>query len=130
MKLICKYTLIALLIVVLSVFPVYAQNTKTVNFTNSYTVSPVGPTLAVQVLKYEPYPVNAGDWFDMWVKVQNVGQADAKNVVFTLQPAYPFSSDDALVRNYGIIFGTINAYSVDQKNSANEVILKYRVKKI
>jgi len=86
------------------------------------------PNLVVQVLKYEPYPVNAGDWFDVWVTVQNNGQADAKNVSFELQPEYPFYSNDSLVRNYGVILGTLNAYSAGMKGDANEVVLKYRVK--
>lgn len=86
---------------------------------------------AVQVLKYEPYPVNPGEWFDLWVKVQNVGQEDARNARFELIPEYPFSSNDSLVRNYGLVPGVANAYKISQaidEIDANQVILKYRVK--
>ncbi len=84
--------------------------------------------LVVGVLKYDPYPVNAGDWFDLWVKVQNIGQNDATNARFELVPEYPFSSDDVLIRDYGLIYGTAGAYKVDQTADSSQVILKYRVK--
>jgi len=82
----------------------------------------------VKVLKYEPFPVNAGDYFDLWVKVQNIGQNDALNAKFTLAPEYPFSSNDSLTREYGLIAGAINAYKVNQDSDASQVILKYRLK--
>jgi hypothetical protein len=87
-----------------------------------------GSTLVVQALKYEPYPVNPGDWFDLWVKVQNIGSESAKNAVFTLIPEYPFESNDNLVRDYNLIYGTISAYQTDQTYDSTQVILKYRIK--
>ena len=86
------------------------------------------PDLMVSVLKYEPYPVIAGDWFDLWVKVQNVGTQSAKNLTIKLVPEYPFSSNDTLTRNFGILFGTINSYQVDQTYDSSQLILKYRIK--
>jgi hypothetical protein len=91
------------------------------------TLSGPSANLVVQVLKYDPFPVNAGDWFDLWIKVQNVGQTEARNVKFQLQPEYPFSSDDN-DRSFGTIYGTLNAYKVDQTYDSSEVILKFRVK--
>ena len=99
-----------------------------VTFSNSYTNAPTNPTLVVQVLSYDPYPVSAGDWFDLWVKVQNIGQQDANNVRFELIPSSPFSSNDTLVRDYGVIYGTVDSYKVDQTYDSSQVILKYRVK--
>jgi hypothetical protein len=84
--------------------------------------------MVVQVLKYDPYPVNAGDWFNLWIKLQNIGQADAKNVKFELIPDYPFESNDSLIRSYGLIFGTINSYKAYQTYDSSQVILKYRVR--
>jgi len=85
----------------------------------------------MQTLKYDPYPVAAGDWFDVWIKVQNIGQDDAKNAGFELVPEYPFSSQDNLIRNYKLISGTANAYKQmkpgENHAQANQVILKYRV---
>jgi len=79
-------------------------------------------------LKYEPYPVNDGDWFDIWIKVQNIGQEDAKDATFELKPEFPFSSNDSLIRNYGLIYGSKSAFNFDQKMDSSQVILKYRVK--
>jgi len=93
---------------------------STGNFQNAH--------FTVQVLKYEPYPVNAGEWFDLWIKVQNMGENSAPNAVFELIPQYPFESNDSLVRNYGLVLGSIDAYKIDQTYDATDVILKYRVK--
>ena len=113
----------------------YAQVSQTVNFnnTNPNSISSstfTGSNLVVQVLNYEPYPVQAGTWFDVWVKVQNLGQSDASNVEFTLAPAYPFESSDNLVRNYDTIPGTITSYKYSQTSDPTVVILKYRVKAV
>lgn len=85
------------------------------------------PSLEVSVLKYNPYPVSSGEWFDLWVKVQNIGESDANNARFELQPSYPFSSNDSLVRDYGLIYGRLNSFKVDQTYDSSQVILKYRV---
>lgn len=99
------------------------------DYQKTYTSSaPSIATFVVQTLKYDPYPVNAGDWFDLWVKVQNVGQASAPNAEFELMPEYPFTSEENLVRAYGIIPGTINSYKSIQESDANQVIMKFRIK--
>lgn len=85
------------------------------------------PNFIVNVLKYSPYPVNSGDWFDLWIKVQNAGENDALNATFELQPEYPFFSNDNLTRSYGLIFGKVNAFKVDQTYDSTQIILKYRV---
>lgn len=113
--------------ILLQAFAVQAQLYE-VNYNASSADTPIDPHFSVMTLKYEPYPVNAGDWFDVWVKVQNIGQNDAKNTRFELQPDYPFSSNDSLVRDYGIVPGTASAYKMDMQGDASEVILKYRVK--
>lgn len=91
----------------------------------------INPQFVVQVLKYEPYPVSPGESFDLWVKVQNIGQNDAQNAKFILGLDYPFSSNDTLEQDYGLIYGTVNAYSAkkpgETTTQANEVILKYHV---
>ncbi len=98
------------------------------DYNNTYSKTSASSNLVVQVLKYEPYPVNAGDWFDLWIKVQNIGQENAKDVKFELIPDYPFSSTDSLVKSYGTIFGIIDAYNVDQTYDSSQVIMKFRVK--
>jgi hypothetical protein len=126
MKIGYVYILSMMVLAVLAVSAVNAQMFE-VNYTIPNNALNT-PNLVVSVLKYEPYPVNAGDWFDVWIKVQNDGQADAKNVSFELKPEYPFSSNDSLIRNYGTILGTLNSYQTGMQGDANEVVLKYRVK--
>lgn len=100
-----------------------------VNYTTSAETNPTNPTFVVKTLKYEPYPVQAGEWFDLWVKVQNTGAEDAKNARFELQSKYPFSVDPvSAVQTQGVILGTANAYRIDQTYDASEAVLKFRVK--
>lgn len=85
----------------------------------------------VQTLKYEPYPAGVGDWFDVWIKVQNIGQADAPNAHFVLVEDYPFSTNESLVRDFGIIRGTSAAFrertAGENESQSNQVLLKYRL---
>ncbi|VVB78523.1 Uncharacterised protein [uncultured archaeon] len=96
-------------------------------YIKNYSVSGKNTQFAVQTLKYEPYPVNAGDWFDVWIEVQNTGQEDAKNVNFQLVSNYPFSLDDNS-RQFNVFYGSTSAYAMDMHGDANTVVLKYRVK--
>lgn len=88
--------------------------------------------LEMITLKYEPYPVNAGEWFDLWLKVENTGNEDAKNVTFELLDEYPFSLSESSVKEFGIVPGTLTAFNNKQAgdvtSQANEVIMKYRVR--
>ena len=106
---------------------VYDKNAYELNYAQQIP-SGENPNMVVTVLKYDSYPVVAGDWFDLWVKVQNIGQKSANNLTITLKTNYPFSSNDTLVKNYGILYGTLSAYKVDQTYDATQVVLKYRVK--
>lgn len=49
--------------------------------------------LQVRELKYDPYPAEAGKYMDLWIKVENVGTKEAKEVTCVLLPKYPFSLD-------------------------------------
>jgi hypothetical protein len=90
------------------------------------------PAFIVNTLKYEPYPVNAGDWFDLWIQVQNAGQKDALNSKFEAIPDYPFSSAESLTKYFNIIIGTINANKNmkqgEQTPQENIIVIKYRIK--
>jgi len=112
-------------------FGLVGATSQEINFSKSLTGVNNGAKFVVQTLKYEPYPVTAGSWFNVWIKVQNVGRNDAKNAEFELVPEYPFSSQNNLTRHYGLISGTINAYKQrkpgENQVQANQVILKYRV---
>lgn len=92
-------------------------------YTGGLTNTPQGSQFLVQTLKYEPYPVNPGDFFDVWIKVENIGNQDALNSKFELVPKYPFSSNDNLIREYGRI-----SKNRGLEGEINQVVLKYRVK--
>jgi hypothetical protein len=91
----------------------------------------IHPNFIVQSLKYEPYPVNPGDSFDIWIKADNLGQDDAPQVQFELLPEYPFSAEGDQVQKFGIIRGTVTATNNklpdEQVAQENQVVLKYRV---
>ncbi|TAL53411.1 MAG: hypothetical protein EPN86_04485 [Nanoarchaeota archaeon] len=87
------------------------------------------PLFIVQSLKYDPYPVNAGEWFDLWVTVQNVGQMDANNAKFEIVSEYPVVDSQQITSNFGRIAGTVNAANDQSEGSqSNQVLLKFRLR--
>ncbi len=118
-KLILSLVLMLALMVDITFGQVYQQEYTT----NDQRAPPGEAQFAVTLLKYEPYPVNPGSYFDLWIKVDNIGNGDATNAKFELAPKYPFSSTDNLVREYGKIVGNRG-----KKDENNQVVLKYRVK--
>lgn len=74
----------------------------------------------VQKLRYEPYPANPGEYFDLWVKVKNVGGGAASNAIFELVLEYPFSlhPDIRPIQKYGVI-GT---------SDDDIIVLEYKIK--
>lgn len=59
------------------------------------------PQLDIIGLKYEPFPVEPGDYFTLWVRVQNLGNDNADNAVVELIEKEPFFIDDSAVRVIG-----------------------------
>ncbi len=47
--------------------------------------------LKVLPVKYEPYPAEAGAYFDIWVKAENIGTQPVNNASIMLEPQFPFS---------------------------------------
>lgn len=92
----------------------------------------VQPQFSVQLLKYEPYPVNPGDWFDVWIQAKNVGQNDAPDARVEFIPSYPFTINDSTTRDFGTVSGTVNAaankQAGEQDSQVNQIIVKYRLK--
>ncbi|MCD6367467.1 MAG: COG1361 S-layer family protein [Candidatus Aenigmarchaeota archaeon] len=90
-----------------------------VNSTNYAHAYIFGSTvLQIQELKYDPYPAEAGKYMDLWVKIENIGTEEAKDVTCVLLPEYPFSLDpnENATRNIGRLPGT------------KEVILQYKLR--
>lgn len=63
-----------------------------INQTTYYTSKTAN--IEITSLKYEPYPVEPGEYFELWIKVENKGSNEARNATCILQEAYPFSLDE------------------------------------
>lgn len=92
----------------------------------------IGSMFVVDTLKYEPYPVAPGTQFNLWIKVENIGQDDSPGTTFELVPQYPFTSTDQLARDYGTFPGTASAFNNmragEVKMQSNQAIILFRVK--
>lgn len=71
----------------------------------SVTCVSASTALKVDLVKYEPYPAEIGQYVTVWIKVENVGYSRADDVLVELVPSYPFSLDtkDQAVQNIGIL---------------------------
>ena len=90
-----------------------------VNLTSPVYAYIFGSTvLQIQELKYNPYPAEAGKYMDLWVKIENTGTEEAKDVTCILLPEYPFSLDpnENATRHIGKFPGT------------KEMILQYKLR--
>lgn len=88
--------------------------------------------LYITLLKYEPYPVTPGEYFDLWIEVENKGLQDSKNVEISIQPNYPFSIDpsEKAERNVPLILShsaTVLNYKVrvDENSIEGESIVDF-----
>ena len=58
------------------------------------TVAGADDKLDIELMEYDPLPAEAGNYFDMWVKVENSNlDYPAENVTCRIEPDYPFSLD-------------------------------------
>lgn len=74
--------------------------------------------LEITVPKYEPYPVEPGEYFDLWVKVQNVGSETINSAEITILPSYPFSIDKT----------DVSTRTTSSIRSGQEELFKFRVR--
>ena len=84
----------------------------------NYSISSTSTAnLVMKSLRYDPYPVEPGETFDLWIKVQNFGNMDISEASCTLLTPYPFSiySGEAEQK-----FGELNA--IEQR------ILEYKIR--
>lgn len=103
-----KIFLIPVLLSFILIAFVSAQTTPTVSTllspstTINYT-STSSQGIVISQLSYSPYPVNPGDYFDLYVQAQVSGTITPSNATFVLTPQYPFSLDpsDSGVRSFG-----------------------------
>jgi hypothetical protein len=125
-----KKVIIGLCFIVLCACITSAASSETIEYP-AQKASSTNAQFIVKVLKYEPFPVNPGDWFDIWVKIENIGEEDAPNLKAELLSDSVFEVQDP-IQNYGIIPGIVSAYSYqqqlnDKNTEANLVLLKYHV---
>ncbi len=61
--------------------------------------------LKINLIKYDPYPVNPDTDFSIWVQVKNVGENDVSGATIEFIPTYPFSikPGESAIRNPGTI---------------------------
>jgi len=105
-----------------------------VNFTTSKAYQQGSSNIRISQLKYEPYPVNPGEYFTLWIKAENTGSKLTENAVFELVPKYPFFLDanEDPIREYGRL-GTeepvVLEYKIrvdkDAVDGTNEIELRY-----
>jgi hypothetical protein len=124
-----KKTIILGLLTFLLIYSVSAVAQET-NYTLADNSDNSG--LSVVQLRYEPYPVNPGDYFDLYIKAEQ-GSGSAPNAWFELMPTFPFSldSNEQAIRNYGKIYSdpVVLHYKVrvseDVVEGTNEISLMY-----
>jgi len=61
--------------------------------------------LDLSLIKYDPYPVEPGKSFDVWVKVENLGDNDVNDASVEFIPRFPFSvqEGESSAKNPGTI---------------------------
>ena len=90
----------------------------------------------INQLKYDPYPAEPGEYMTLWIEIHNKGTGNADNVLFELEPKYPFSLDlsEVATREFSIIPGLytmVLQYKMrvdkDALEGWNEIKLKYKI---
>jgi len=96
-------------------------------FEENYTALPAyshakAPNIQISKLKYEPYPVNPGEYVTVWIKAENLGTGYTQDLTFELLPKFPFSLDsDTAVKSFGKL-----GYGKQEEDEV--VVVEYKVK--
>lgn len=82
-------SIFAIMVFIACMAQVFAES-----YTEEYNVDQSLDTTSLQIemLKYDPFPVNPGEYFDLWILLYKTGTG-SDNVDFELLPEYPFSID-------------------------------------
>lgn len=115
----------------------FVSATTEINYTaHDYGVAldfPKYSGVQITQLKYDPYPVTPGEYFDIYIKVQAIGDS-VKDATFELTPEFPFSLDgnENPIRKYGSVSSDIvMKYKVrvdkDAVEGVNQLKLKYSI---
>lgn len=88
----------------------------TIATTQNYIID--NHALKISQTKYDPYPVEPGEYFTLWIEVENYGIQEADNVTLELLPEYPFSIDPNEEKSK--TFAKINGL--------DEIVLDYKIR--
>jgi hypothetical protein len=110
-----KKRLLVLFTIVLFLVPFTSAVTVDFDSANINKTGSIGefPLLAISQLKYEPFPVEPGEKFDLWIKVKNIGSDLADDVKVTLVETKTFSVDG------------LNTRIIGGLQPSQEILLKY-----
>jgi len=67
-----------------------SDSAKIVTGTEKIIGGQSNPNLVVATLRYEPYPVEQGKYFDLWLKIQNTGDEKADSMTVSIEPSSSF----------------------------------------
>lgn len=87
-----KKILLFLILVICAVPALAIEEVLTASYlnqTSSFTMD--SPKLNLIKLKYEPYPVEPGDYFTLWLEVENIGGNTVENAGVEFVDTYPFT---------------------------------------
>ena len=96
------------------------------------------PTLIVQSYKYEPYPVQPGTYFDIWIKIANAGEQEIEKLDIAFDDSYPFflAKDEQRIKTFYHVSGfqsLVAKYKVrvaaDAVETTSNVKIKVRMNK-
>ena len=106
-----KNILVVLTVLLLMVSSALAVETN-------YTTLNEEQNLHITTLKYDPYPVNPGEYFTLFVSAQAGSAKVEKDVTFQLDPQYPFSldSNEDPIRHF------------DEIKYSDSVVMQYKVR--
>jgi len=62
--------------------------------------------LTASVAKYEPLPAEPGNFMTVYIKLENIGNKDAKDAVIEIMPEFPFNIDPAAAKKEIGILGS------------------------
>ncbi|MEM2956249.1 MAG: COG1361 S-layer family protein [Candidatus Pacearchaeota archaeon] len=88
-----------------------------INLSQSSYEMPDTANIQIMSLKYEPYPVEPGEVFELWIKIENDGKQETKDATCKLILDNPFLLyQGELIQSYGIL------------SPRDQAIFKYKIK--
>ncbi|PLW80116.1 hypothetical protein C0585_04340 [Candidatus Woesearchaeota archaeon] len=77
------------------------------------------PIIKLSISKTDPLTISSGDYFDLYIKVDNIGSEDASDVEIEFIDNYPFTVENGKIESIGIL-GTNKDYIFTYKVRVDE----------